>query len=116
MREKFRFYKADSGRWYIDLPGWNGSIDELEMVQGADTMLDRVSGYTNECILEMSDEAFEGADTIQLVSDLSDSVGGGDYIMKSYKGEDIEHHMWLCAVTVQVFGILPAVIYVAFPV
>ena len=116
MREKFRFYKADSGRWYIDLPGWAGSIDDLEMVQGADTMLDRVSGYTNECMLEMSNEAFEGADIIRLVTDLGDSVGGEDYIMESYKGEAIEHHMWLCAVTVHVFGVLPAKIYIAFPV
>jgi len=116
MRENFRFYKAVSGRWYIDLPGWAGLIDDLEMVQGADTMLDRVSGYTEECILEISDVAFEGADVIRLVSDLSDSVGGGDYIMESYKGEDIEHHMWLCAVTIHVFGVLPAKIYAAFPV
>jgi len=46
MREKFRFYKADLGRWYIDISGWTVSLDELEMVQGADAMLDRVSGYT----------------------------------------------------------------------
>ena len=115
MRENFRFYKAVSGRWYIDLPGWAGSIDELEMVQGADTMLDRVSGYTEECILEISDVAFEGANVIRLVTDLSDSVGGGDYIMESYKGEAIEYNMWLCSVTVQVFGILPAKIYISFP-
>lgn len=56
------------------------------MVQGADTMLDKVSSYTNECHLEMSDDHFEGADVIRLVTDLSDSAGGGDYIMESYKG------------------------------
>jgi hypothetical protein len=102
-------------RWYIDLPYWHGEIADLEMVQGADKMLDIVSGSTNECYLELSDEPFEGADVIKLVDDLSDSVGGGDYIIPSYKGEGINHKMWLCSVTLQVFGSLPSVIYVGYP-
>ena len=85
------------------------------MVQGADTMLDNVSGNTNECILEMSDEPFEHADEMHLIEDLADSIGGGDYIMPSYKGEVINHKMWLCSVTVQVFGTLPSIIYVGYP-
>lgn len=116
MKQTFRFYKTASGRWYIDLPEWTGSIDDLEMVEGADTMLDKVSGYTNECHLEMSDEHFEEADVIRLVTDLSDSIGGGDYIMESYKGDTVNHEMWLCAVTVEVFGGLPFEIYVGYPV
>lgn len=115
MRDTFRFYKTAFNKWYIDLPDWGGALDELEMVQGADTMLDKASGYTNECYLEMSDEPFEGADVIRLVSDLSDSVGGGDYLMESYRGEDVNHAMWLCAVTEVVFGALPLVIYIGFP-
>ncbi|PSL21474.1 DUF6717 family protein [Chitinophaga ginsengisoli] len=34
MRHTFRFYKTSSNRWYIDLPGWEGGIGELEMVDG----------------------------------------------------------------------------------
>ena len=112
MRDTFRFYKNSFDKWYIDLPDWNGSIDDLEMVQGADTMLDKVSGYTNECYLEMSDEPFDGSEAIRLVNDLSKSVGGGDYIMESYKGELVNHKMWLCEVVVKVFGEVPAKIYI----
>jgi hypothetical protein len=38
MKDTFRFYKTGDGKWYIDLPEWDGSIDDLQMVDGADTM------------------------------------------------------------------------------
>lgn len=114
MRDTFRFYKTANHRWYIDLPDWGGSLDDLEMVQGADTMLDMVSRYTDECYLELSDEPFDGADIIALVEDLSDSVGGGNYVMEAYKGEQINHAMWLCQVTVDVFHELPKAIYIGY--
>ena len=115
MRQILRFYKTTEDRWYIDLPEWQGSIADLEMVEGADTMLDKVSDNTDECYLDMSDEPFEGADEIKLVEDLTYSIGGGDYIMPIYKGEVIDHKMWLCSVTVEVFRKLPAIIYVGYP-
>lgn len=113
MKQTFRFYKTADGNWYIDLPEWGGAIDDLQMVEGADTMLDKVSGYTNECYLEMSDEPFEAADRIKLVEDLTHSVGGGNYLMETYKGEEVNHAMWLCQVTVDVFHALPKAIYVS---
>ena len=112
MKSAFRFYKTAEGRWYIDLPDWGGTIADLEMVEGADTMLDKVSGYTNECCLEMSDEPFEGADRLRLVEDLTDSIGGGIYMMETYKGEPENHKMWLCEVTTFVFHELPEEIFV----
>lgn len=115
MRNTFRFYKTAFNRWFIDLPDWNGSIDDLEMVQGADTMLDKVSHHTNECYLELSDELFEGADLLTLADDLSDTVGGGIYLLENYKGDFINHKMWLCGVTVDVFGTLPERIFVGYP-
>ncbi|WP_316818858.1 DUF6717 family protein [Pedobacter nyackensis] len=115
MKDTFRFYKTASGKWYIDFPEWSGSIDDLQMVDGADTMLDRVSGYTNECYLEMSDEPFDCADKIKLVQDLTNSVGGGNYVMETYKGEQVNHAMWLCQVTVDVFHELPDIIYIGYP-
>ncbi len=115
MKETFRFYKTAEGRWYLDLPDWGGNIDDLEMVEGADTMLDRVSGYTNECNLVMSDEPFEGSDRLMLVEDLTSSVGGGNYVMETHRGEPINHPMWLCEVTTYVFHELPSVIYLSYP-
>ena len=62
----------------------------------------------------MSDEPFEGADLISLVTDLSESIGGGDYFMKRYKDEIVNQNMWLCAVTVIVFGSLPSSVYIKY--
>lgn len=116
MKQDFRFYKTHNNRWYIDIPTWSGSIAELEMVEGADTMLDLVSGNTNECFLELSNEPFDGADLINLVQDRSGSYGGGDYIMEKCKGEVINHKLWLCAVTDWLFKGLPPRIYVGYPI
>lgn len=113
MKQTFRFYKTAADRWYIHLPEWTGSLDELEMVQGADTMLDMVSNNTTKCNLTISDEPFDGADVITLIADLSDSAGGGDYFMENYKGELVNQNMWLCEVTVNVFGSLPKKIFVS---
>ncbi|MFL9485169.1 DUF6717 family protein [Chitinophagaceae bacterium LWZ2-11] len=115
MRRTFRFYKTETNKWYIDLPEWTEGTAALEMVEGADTMLDKVSNNTNECYLELSDEPFENADTVKLVEDLRDSVGGGNYIMENYKGVPINHAMWLCEVTEYVFNDLPKFIYIGYP-
>jgi hypothetical protein len=115
MKQTFRFYKTSDNRWYIDIPYWTGSIAELEMVEGADTMLDRVSENKKECFLELGDEPFAGADLIKLVQDRSLSYGGGDYLMETYKGEVVNHAMWLCSVTNFVFDGLPETIYVGYP-
>jgi hypothetical protein len=36
----FKFEKEKDNRWYIILPEWTGEKEELEMVCGADSMLD----------------------------------------------------------------------------
>jgi len=116
MKRTFRFYKTAEEKWYVDLPEWTKSTEELEMVDGADTMLDKISGYTTECYLQMSNEPLEGADKIKLVKDKTEDIkGGGDYIMETYKGEPMDHKLWLCAVTIDVFGDLPKIIYVDYP-
>lgn len=112
MRKTFRFYKTPENRWYIDLPEWQDDIAALEMVLGADTMLDKVSEYTNECFIDMSDAPFDGADTIKLIENLQQSIGGGNYLMETFRGTAVNQEMWLCEVTEYVFGGLPELIYV----
>ena len=41
-KNAYRFNKED-GKWYIDLPDWTGTKGELQMVGGADTLLDHLS-------------------------------------------------------------------------
>lgn len=40
MFRKLTFVKEDDHRWFVVLPEWGGDKDELEMILGADTMLD----------------------------------------------------------------------------
>jgi len=39
------FYKETTGEWYIDLPDYPGPKEDLQMVLGADKMLDPISGW-----------------------------------------------------------------------
>jgi len=111
----FRFYKTAAHKWYLDLPEWEGPAEELEMVEGADKMLDVVSAEAEECFLEMGNEPFAGADTLRLLADRGKTKGGGDYIMDTFKGEPIQLNMWLCEVTRSVFYGLPQIIYIGYP-
>jgi len=115
MKQTFKFYKTASNRWYIDLPSYTGSVDDLEMVKGADTMLDKVADGKNECHLILSDQPFEGGDRITLLTDLTGSIGGGDYLMETYRGLSINQSMWICSVVIEVFDRVPSVIYVGYP-
>ncbi|MFB6457547.1 DUF6717 family protein [Chitinophaga sp. Hz27] len=112
MTGNYRFYKTSEGKWFIDIPEWTKDIAELQMVLGADTMLDVASGNTAECFLKISDEPFAGADEAKLMENLKESIGGGNYLMEMFRGEAVNQEMWLCEVTEYVFGYLPATIYV----
>jgi len=107
----YRFYKTDAYRWYVDIPEWKGLQDELEMVEGADTMLDYVGLGKKEVVLSLSEEAFLGATELKLIHDCNDDLGGGIYLLENYEGEMLNQELWLCEVTNWVFGKLPPVIY-----
>lgn len=40
---ELKFYKEE-GKWYIDIP-WDGDKSELEMVMGADVLLDELDCF-----------------------------------------------------------------------
>lgn len=107
----YKFIKEDNGRWYIDLPDWQGVKADLEMVEGADTMLDYVGEGSNEVKLLLAEEPFEGSAILQLIEDYKDHVGGGIYLLRDYEGKALDQQMWLCDVTKFVFGKLPPFIY-----
>ena len=39
----FDFERWEDGRWFVILPEWDGDQDDLEMVEGADKMLDSLT-------------------------------------------------------------------------
>jgi hypothetical protein len=109
----FRFYKELDERWYIDLPDWIGSKADLEMVAGADVMLNYMSDNGNEVTLKLSEEEFENSDKLEFVRMALEIENGAFYYLKEYQGVDIDLEMWLCDVTKFVFGYFPQEIYIS---
>ena len=119
---QFKFNKESDNKWYIDYPEWTGDKWELEMVLGADTMLDIIAQGENVAYLTISTEPFKidadhaevkiDAFTLTKVKD-TPNEGGAVYIMKEWYGFEYNLEMWLCHVTEFVFGYLPDVIYIA---
>ena len=110
----YRFYKTGSS-WYIDLPAYidqGGSIDDLQMVDGADTMLDILAEGCDEVSLSISSETFADANLVELIEKCDPFIGGGNYVLRNYNGQTINQQMWLCQVTEFVFGDIPERIYV----
>ncbi len=101
--------------WYIDLPEFldqGGSVGDLQMVDGADKMLDMMAGNKDYVIVDVAKEQFDGADILTLIEKCDPYIGGGNYMMKHYEGQEINRTMWLCQVTEFVFGDIPQTIFV----
>ncbi|WP_158827671.1 DUF6717 family protein [Mucilaginibacter lacusdianchii] len=111
VQQTLTFEKEHTGRWYVVLPEWTGGKAALEMVEGADTMLDIMAQGEKEVTLTVSEQPFEDANKLILTEDLSNSIGGGMYLLKDYQGGEINHKMWLCEVITYVFKKLPPVVY-----
>jgi uncharacterized protein DUF6717 len=119
--KKFKFIKENTGKWYIDLPEWPGEKWELEMVCGADTMLDIISQGEDFVYLTLSlepfnvsgtDEIYQCASSLTKINDTPD-IGGALYLLKIYKTIEYNIEVWLCHVTEFVFGSMPETIYIA---
>ena len=105
----FRFYKEQTGEWYIDLPLDQFTKEDLQMVCGADIMLDIISNYGQGINLLIDTQPFDGSDVLELIG-LPES--GADYYIPTLESKTIGMKIWLCAVTYQVFGCYPNEIYI----
>ena len=112
--QEITFYKEHTGRWYADIPEWPGSKDELEMVCGADTMLDVYAQGDFKVTLKMDlVEPMYPCDKLIFQSLSAGTEDSGAYyeartiLLMSYSIQ-----IWLCPVTLFVFGEYPENIYV----
>ncbi|MBO9204187.1 MULTISPECIES: DUF6717 family protein [Niastella] len=108
-------FVKNGDEWYIDLPEYieqGGNAGDLQMVDGADTMLDIMADRGTTVVLNISEEPFEGADVLTLTEKCDPSIGGAYYLMEKYNGQQVNKRMWLCQVTEFVFGKLPDRIFV----
>lgn len=102
---EYRFYKTEEGDWFIDLPEWPYEKEELQMVFGADTMLDTLAKGRKEISLMISLLQKDSTDVLTLNYKVPRITGSGAY----YKWNELD--VWLCDVTKFIFKKFPRNIY-----
>jgi len=101
-------FEKQNNRWYIVLPHWPGTHDNLQMVGGADKLLEYYSQGKDHVSLDVSTKS-EDNETCDLSLFSFDNVDDGDgmtYILPSNHPSGLDS-IWLCPVTCFVFGQFP---------
>ena len=117
MNKRIRFFKQDE-RWYADVP--NHTLEENEMVMGADIALELISEGQDEVFLILSDTLNPNALLHFHIKKHDDegayyTVDGllyntvAEMLVDMYPQYD--HEIWICNVTHDVFGEHPEDIY-----
>lgn len=96
--KNLKFKKEEDNKWYIDLPEWTGDKADLEMVAGADTLLDYLSNSETNVDTLVSEEPLDDSITLTKRWNI---YGGADY--KVTNCPDV-YTAWLCKVTKFVYG------------
>ena len=112
MVKLLNFQKELSGKWFVDLPEWPGNKEDLEMVMGADAMLDYMCCGEPEVALFLSTDMIENHKfgPPKYVLDFKEEIyEGATY---NLSGTGIELEVWLCHVTKFVFGNFPHKIFI----
>lgn len=113
---KVSFTKESNGRWYVDFPNWPLSHDNLEMVAGADDLLDILNNGTNHVSLQVYTKRPKDYD-IELKKVHSALTKGAFYTVETplngwEKSNSVRRkQLWLCPVTLTVLGQYPQQIY-----
>lgn len=110
LLKELNFVKL-SNRWFVDIL-WDGDISDLQMVSGADTLLDVISDGKQIVKTLVGIEDFEpnGKQKFHLKKIEEDGFDTGCYYRVNqyeYKGE-----LWLCNVTKHIFGEFPENMYI----
>lgn len=104
----FKFTKEEDNKWYIVLPEWDGDKSDLEMVCGADTMLDIIS--QGELVVHLSIDTMPFNES-RITLTISHEDGGGGWYNLSSGLYDFEFDVWLCKVTKFIYGYMPKKLY-----
>ena len=105
---EYKFYKEETGRWYVDLPEWPGEKEALEMVMGADVMLDIFAQGENNIKILLSETDKQLPYNLRYIRETPEYGEGALYEIELI-GKHFE--VWLCDVTKFVFNKFPLDIY-----
>lgn len=106
------FTRERNGNWYVDLPNWKGSHDSLQMVAGADDMLEFIGNGAPHVTLQVikHNTQLNDVDADMICDRINYSMtGGATYNVFNKYGID---EMWLCPVTLFVLGEYPKYLYI----
>lgn len=119
ITKTIRFYSQGTffKEWYADLPQYieeGGNKEDLEMVAGADVLLDILSNEGSEVTIKLSTTEFEDSNKLAFKDDLDGDQmfeSGAYYYIDNIDGKPVNDTMWLCDVTAWVFNGFPLYIY-----
>lgn len=106
------FEKESSGRWFVVLPQWEGDKADLEMVKGADMMLDILAQGEGEISLSISETFVPGYDLLKRAEVCDSTTGGAYYKVGNLNNISYDFRIWLCDVTKFIFGDFPEELYI----
>lgn len=113
ISRKYRFYKNELG-WFIDLKWFPFSKGYLAMVLGADILLDELSDNTSEVYLRISSFKINDYTDVIVKKRTLSFLGGAVYKTLLTKLPNIgfgKNKLWLCFITLLIFGRYPNKIY-----
>lgn len=105
---KISFERLEDGRWYVVLPEYEGPQEDLEMVEGADDMLDALTTDGLYVTLDITLDEPAGEDYFTFEMEAHDDDGA------FYNVADCPQFsgtIWLCNVTHEFFEDHPQKIY-----
>ena len=97
---ELNFEKWEDGKWFVVLPDYDGDQEDLEMVDGADKLLDILTTDGLYVNLNISLEEVPGMFHLQLVK--HDEIGG-TYEVTNH-GRFLNKDIWLCNVVHYLLG------------
>jgi hypothetical protein len=113
-RYAFTFFRKEN-RWFLNVPEFlllGSSASELEMTDDVPQLLDVFSDRHNSVSLRIETEPFPGADMLELAEICAAPVGGAHYLVRSCHGRRLRKKVWICDLSLCLFGDLPPVLYI----
>ena len=101
-----RFFKLNS-RWYADVP--NHTLEENEMVCGADSLLEEISRFLNSPEVTLGLDIEPCDFPFAILTQIEHDSCGATYKVESSLDTDL---VWLCRVIYDVLGECPDKIYI----
>lgn len=108
-------FTKENGAWHIDCPRFLqqiGNEADFTLLQGAKRILDFIAKGATKMTITMDTQPLEKAGILQLVELGDASKGGGYYQVLNNEGKLLKRKLWLCDVTLFVFGDIPERIYI----